>query len=57
LLVTVALMVVAASVVATASTSGETRTETYIKAQLRPVDDSGVHGSVHLFQLPSGARR
>src|SRR5215213_10818463 len=35
-------MVVAASAVATTSTSGETRTETHIKAQLRPVDDSGV---------------
>jgi hypothetical protein len=54
LLATVALMVVAASAVATASTSGETRTETHIKAQLRPVDDSGVQGTVHLFQLPSG---
>jgi hypothetical protein len=54
LFATVALMVVAASAVATASTSGETRTETHIKAQLRPVDDSGVQGTVHLFQLPSG---
>jgi hypothetical protein len=52
LLATVALMVVAASAVATASTPGET--ENHIRAHLRPVDDSGVHGTVHLFQLPSG---
>ena len=53
LLATIALMVVAASAVATAATPmGET--STHVMAQLRPVDDSGVHGTVHLFQLPSG---
>ena len=54
LLATVALMVAAASAAATATTPGESETVTHIKAQLRPVDDSGVHGTVHLFQLPSG---
>jgi len=58
LLATVALMVVAASVaasaVATAATSiGETETTSHIEAHLRPVGDSGVHGTVHLFQLPT----
>ena len=53
LLATIALMVVAASAVAVASTSGDTQTETFIKAHLRPVDDSGVHGTVDLFQLPT----
>jgi hypothetical protein len=53
LLATVALVVVAASAVATAATPmGET--STHAMAQLKPVDDSGVHGTVHLFQLPSG---
>ena len=54
LLATVALMVVAASAVATASTMGDTETATHVEAHLRPVDDSGVHGTAHLFQLPSG---
>jgi len=54
LLATVALMVVAASAVATAATSiGETETTSHIEAHLRPVGDSGVHGTVHLFQLPT----
>ena len=57
LLATVALMVVAAGAVATAATQGETQTATHIKAHLTPVDDSGVHGTVHLFQLPSGGTR
>jgi hypothetical protein len=52
LLATVALMVVAASAVATAATSMG-QTETTIEAHLRPVGDSGVHGTVHLFQLPT----
>ena len=54
LLATVALMLLAASAVAMASTLGETQTETHIKAHLEPVDGSGVHGTAHLFQLPSG---
>jgi hypothetical protein len=54
LFATVALMVVGASAVAAASTMGDTETATHIEAHLRPVDDSGVHGTVHLFQLPSG---
>ena len=54
LLATVALMVVAASAVATAATSiGETETRSHIEVHLRPVGDSGVHGTVHLFQLPT----
>lgn len=54
LLATVALMVVAASAVATAATSmGETSTA-HVRANLEPRHDSGVHGTVHLFQLPSG---
>ncbi len=55
LLTTVALMVVAASAVAAASTAtGETRTAPHATAHLEPVGGSGVHGTVHLFQLPSG---
>jgi hypothetical protein len=54
LFATVALMVVGASAVAAASTMGDTETATHIEAHLRPVSDSGVHGTVHLFQLPSG---
>jgi hypothetical protein len=54
LLATVALMVVAAATVATAATpTGQTDSATHIKAHLEPVGGSGVHGTVHLFQLPS----
>jgi hypothetical protein len=53
LLATVALMVVAASAVATASTSGETQTVTHVRAHLEPIGGSGVHGTVNLFQLPT----
>jgi len=54
LLATVALMVVAATAVATAATpTGQAQSAAYIKAHLEPVGDSGVHGTVHLFQLPS----
>jgi hypothetical protein len=53
LLATVALMVVAASAVAMASTSGETRTATHVRTHLEPIGGSGVHGSVNLFQLPT----
>jgi len=53
LLATVALMVVAASAVATAATTSQTQTTSHIEAHLKPVDDSGVHGTVHLFQLPT----
>jgi hypothetical protein len=49
LLATVALMVVAASAVATA----QTQAAPVIKAHLEPVGDSGVHGTVLLTQLPS----
>jgi hypothetical protein len=53
LLATVALMVVAASAVAAAATPmGET--STHVRANLEPRHGSGVHGTVHLFQLPSG---
>jgi hypothetical protein len=46
----VALMVIAASAVATAATPlGQVQAESHLK----PVDDSGVHGTVHLFQLPT----
>ena len=53
LLAAVALMVVAASAVATAATTSQTQTTSHIEAHLKPVDDSGVHGTVHLFQLPT----
>jgi hypothetical protein len=54
LLATVALMVVAAAAVATAATTtSQAQSATYIKAHLEPKDGSGVHGTVHLFQLPS----
>lgn len=54
LLATVALMVIAASAVATAATPlGQVQAESHLK----PVGGSGVHGSVHLFQLPSGGTR
>jgi len=46
LLATVALMVVAATAVAAASTPGETQTVTHIRAHLAPVGGSGVHGTV-----------
>ncbi|MBA2535621.1 MAG: hypothetical protein H0V21_11485 [Rubrobacter sp.] len=54
LLATVALMVVAATAVATAATpTGQAQSATHIKAHLEPVGGSGVHGTVHLFQLPT----
>jgi hypothetical protein len=53
LLATVALMVVAASAVAAASTMDETQTTSHARAHLEPVGGSGVHGTVHLFQLPT----
>jgi hypothetical protein len=55
LLAMVALMVIAASAVATAATPQNQAqvSPTYIKAHLAPVGDSGVHGTVHLFQLPT----
>ena len=54
LLATVALMVVAASAVAAAATpTVQTRSTSFSKAHLEPVGDSGVHGTVLLFQLPS----
>src|SRR5215211_6378791 len=53
LLAAVALIVVAASAVATAATTSQTQTTSHIEAHLKPVDDSGVHGTVHLFQLPT----
>jgi hypothetical protein len=53
LLATVALMVVAASAVAAASTMDETQTTSHVRAHLEPVGGSGVHGTVHLFQLPT----
>jgi hypothetical protein len=46
----IALMVVAASAVASAAISPE---QVYAKSSLEPVGDSGVHGTVHLWQLPS----
>jgi hypothetical protein len=46
----IALMVVAASAVATAATSSE---QDFAKSNLEPVGGSGVHGTVHLWQLPS----
>jgi Cu/Zn superoxide dismutase len=52
LFATVALMVVAASAVAAASTMGDTETASHIRAHLESVDGSGVHGTVNLFQLP-----
>jgi hypothetical protein len=54
LLATIALMVVAASAVAMAATPDETQTATHVRAHLEPVGGSGVHGTVHLFQLPAG---
>jgi hypothetical protein len=54
LLATVALMVVAASAVAMAATPDETQTATHVRAHLEPVGGSGVHGTVNLFQLPTG---
>ena len=54
LLATIALMVVAASAVATAATPmGQDQVSPFTKAHLEPVGDSGVHGSVFLFQLPT----
>jgi hypothetical protein len=53
LLATIALMVVAATAVAAASTPGETQTVTHVRAHLAPVGGSGVHGTVNLFQLPT----
>jgi hypothetical protein len=53
LLATVALMVVAASAVAAASTMDETQTASHARAHLEPVGGSGVHGTVDLFQLPT----
>ena len=53
LLATVALMVVAASAVAAASTMDETQTTSHVRAHLESVGGSGVHGTVHLFQLPT----
>jgi hypothetical protein len=53
LLATVALMVVAASAVAAASTMDETQTASHVRAHLESVGGSGVHGTVHLFQLPT----
>jgi hypothetical protein len=54
LLAMVALMVVAASAVATAATTqSQAQAASFITAQLEPVGDSGVHGTVHLFQLPT----
>jgi Cu/Zn superoxide dismutase len=52
LLATVALMVVAASAVAAASTMDETQTASHVRAHLESVGGSGVHGTVNLFQLP-----
>jgi hypothetical protein len=46
----VALMVVAASAVATAA-------QDHAKSNLEPVGDSGIHGKVHLWQLSSGGTR
>jgi hypothetical protein len=54
LLATVALMVVSATAVATAATTtSQVGSAAHIKAHLEPKDYSGVHGAVHLFQLPS----
>jgi len=54
LLATIALMVVAASAVATAATTqGQAQVSSFTKAHLEPVGDSGVHGTVYLFQLPT----
>ena len=54
LLALVALMVIAASAVATAATPlVQTRTASHVESHLKPVGGSGVHGTVHLFQLPS----
>jgi hypothetical protein len=53
LLATVALMVVAASAVAAASTMDEAQTTSHVRAHLEPVGGSGVHGTVYLFQLPT----
>jgi hypothetical protein len=53
LLATVALMVVAASAVAAASTMDETQTASHVRAHLESVGGSGVHGTVNLFQLPT----
>jgi hypothetical protein len=50
----IALMVVAASAVATAATSSE---QVHAKSNLEPVGGSGVHGTVHLWQLPSGGTK
>jgi hypothetical protein len=53
LLATVALMVVAASAVAAASTMEETQTASHVRTHLESVGGSGVHGTVNLFQLPT----
>ena len=54
LLATIALMVVAASAVATAATTqGQSQASPFTKAHLEPVHDSGVHGTVYLSQLPT----
>jgi len=46
----VALMVISAGAVATAATSPD---QVYAKSTLEPVGGSGVHGTVHLWQLAS----
>jgi len=54
LLATIALMVVAASAVATAATTqSQTQDSPFTKAHLEPVGASGVHGTVYLSQLPT----
>ena len=54
LLATIALMVVAASAVATAATTqSQTQVSSFTTAHLEPVGDSGVHGTVFLSQLPT----
>ena len=50
----IALMVIAASAVASAATSPE---QVYTKSNLEPVGGSGVHGTVHLWQLSSDGTR
>ena len=54
LLALVALMVIATSAVAIAATpTGQAQTASHVESHLKPVGGSGVHGTVHLFQLPS----
>ena len=50
LLALIALMVAAAAAVATAA-------QDHAKSNLEPVGGSGVHGTVHLWQLPSDGTR